>query len=195
MTDPIYDIHTHDAARRNAIVNLPLLAGIPQEGIFSAGIHPWDTDRAGHQAEEWLEKAAFSPAVAAIGETGLDGLRGGPAERQMALLRLHAVLAEAAHKPMIIHNVRGTDHIVALHRELRPTQPWIIHGFRGKPQLARQLVREGFFLSLGERFNPDAAAEVPPERLLIESDESPLPIAEIAARVGVPLRDLTALLH
>ena len=30
----------------------------------------------------------------------------------------------------------------------------IIHGFRGKPELARQLTAAGFFLSLGARYNP-----------------------------------------
>lgn len=81
--------------------------------------------------------------------------------------------------------VRGWDELFSLRREMRPSQPWIVHGFRGKPELARRLVAEGFYLSYGERFNPASVAVTPPDRLLIETDESQLSLAEIAGRLGV----------
>ena len=67
--------------------------------------------------------------------------------------------------------------------------PWIIHGFRGKPQLAEALIRQGFYLSLGERYNPMSAAVIPIDRLLAESDGSRLMAAEISA--GFPHFDPT----
>lgn len=114
-------------------------------------------------------------------------------DRQEELFRLHAALSLQHGKPLIIHNVRGTDRLVRIHKELKPAQPWIIHGFRGKPELARQLVREGFYLSVGERFNHDSLAQIPPEQLLVESDESAMSIEEIAQRVGTELRDMSGL--
>lgn len=114
-------------------------------------------------------------------------------DRQEELFRLHVALSLQHGKPLIIHNVRGTDRLVRIHKELKPAQPWIIHGFRGKPELARQLVREGFYLSVGERFNRDSLAQIPPERLLVESDESAMGIEEIAQRVGTELRDMSGL--
>jgi TatD DNase family protein len=79
--------------------------------------------------------------------------------------------------------VKAYSEIMALKRELRPMQPWIIHGFRGKPELARQLLCADFYISLGERFNPAAAAVIPADRLLVETDDSTMPIAEIASRL------------
>lgn len=67
--------------------------------------------------------------------------------------------------------------------------PWIPR----KPELARQLVREGFYLSVGERFNRDSLAEIPAERLLLESDDSAVDVREIARMVGTGLRDVSYL--
>lgn len=193
-TNPIYDVHTHDLRRKDfAVVSLPLGAEIPAGGCYSVGIHPWDADKADEDSMRWLRESAADGRVVAIGETGFDALRGGDMGRQEKIFREHAALSRQYGKPMIIHNVRGTDRLVRIHRELKPAEPWIIHGFRGKPELARQLVREGFYLSVGEKFNPASVEVIPLEKLLIESDESVLAIEEIARRVGVELRDVSGL--
>ncbi|RXI22882.1 MAG: hydrolase TatD [Candidatus Amulumruptor caecigallinarius] len=194
MIAAIYDVHTHDLDRANAVVNLPLGAAVPPEGCYSVGIHPWDAGMADGAAVRWLRESAADSRVVAIGETGFDALRGGDMDRQEELFREHASLSRIYGKPMIIHNVRGTDRLISIRRELRPAEPWIIHGFRGKPELARQLVREGFYLSVGERFNRDSLAEIPAERLLLESDDSAVDVREIARMVGTGLRDVSYLL-
>lgn len=84
---------------------------------------------------------------------------------------------------MILHVVKAFPEIMALRKSLKPTQQWIIHGFRGKPQLAESLLRAGFDISLGEHFNPASAAIIPPSRLFAETDESLLPIEEIVDRM------------
>lgn len=48
----------------------------------------------------------------------------------------------------MIHCVRRYGRIMELKRELNPSVRWIIHGFCGKPELARQLIAAGFGLSL-----------------------------------------------
>lgn len=189
----IYDVHTHDLQRENAVVNLPSGAEIPVSGIYSVGIHPWDADEADGEALAWLRYAAHHHNVVAIGETGFDALRGGDMEHQEALFREHAALSRQYGKPLIIHNVRGTDRIIRLHREWRPAEPWIIHGFRGKPELARQLIREGLYLSIGEKFNSRSLQEIPTERLLLESDDSAMRLNDIAARAGVSIRNVSQL--
>lgn len=62
--------------------------------------------------------------------------------------------------------------------------PWIWHGFRGNRQTAEMLVGKGFYLSFGERWNADAVRSIPPERLLIETDDSQLSINQIAERIA-----------
>lgn len=173
----ITDFHTH-TPKPGAIVNLDptdpearMLPGL----IYSAGIHPWNAAAATPDVIDRLEALARSPQVVAIGETGLDTLRGPAIDIQEHLFRLHIALASRLNTPIIIHCVRAWDRLLAVRRESPPVPAWIIHGFRGKPQQARQLVAAGFFLSFGHRYNPESWAATPPDRRLVESDEDRIP--------------------
>ena len=119
---------------------------------------------------------ARHPLVAAIGECGIDRLAPVPLTLQTEAFVRQAEIADGCGKPLIIHAVRATADILALHRRLRPATVWIIHGFRGKPEAAAQLTRRGIHLSLGARFNPATARSIDPAMLLIETDESPVGI-------------------
>lgn len=138
------------------------------DALYSVGWHPWwplPADMA------WVESTAADPRVVIIGECGIDRRRGvGTVDEQTALTRRHAELAERLAKPLLLHVVGAWSEIIALRRAMRPAQPWIIHGFRGKPELARQLLDAGFHISLGERYNPATLAVIPPDRLFRESD-------------------------
>lgn len=92
---------------------------------------------------------------------------------QTALLRIHYELSETLRKPLILHIVKSFPEIIALRKQWKPTQPWIIHGFRGKPQLARELLAHGFHLSYGKKYNPSSLAITHASRLLRETDEMP----------------------
>lgn len=92
---------------------------------------------------------------------------------QTALLRIHYELSETLRKPLILHIVKSFPEIIALRKQWKPTQPWIIHGFRGKPQLARELLAHGFHLSYGKKYNPASLAITHASRLLRETDEMP----------------------
>lgn len=124
------------------------------------------------------------PGVAAIGETGLDKLQGADIDTQIKVLTKHVELSEELRLPLILHVVKAYNDIITLRGLVKPSQRWIVHGFRGKPELARQLLDHGFDLSLGEHFNPATAAIIPDSRLHFETDESTLPISTIAARIN-----------
>lgn len=163
------DVHTHNLqAGADAIINLPIDSEIPAEGSYSIGIHPWDAD----SNIDWarLRLKASNPCVVAIGETGLDKLRGAPMPIQEEVFVAHVRLSEELGKPLIIHAVGTYNRLIELRKKLHPTQAWLIHGFRGKPELARQLVRAGFEISLGSKYNPGVPDAIPFERLHHESD-------------------------
>lgn len=168
------DIHCHDLSRATsgtAVVSVAPGTPMEPDGFYSVGIHPWETERPVTLTElKRLVRQARDPRVVAVGECGLDALRGAPTERQRAIFDFHARLAERLHKPLIIHAVRANDLLLDAIRRHRPTVEWIIHGFRGKPELARQLIRAGFSLSLGPRHNPAVPAAIPPARLYRETD-------------------------
>lgn len=165
------DIHTHDLrAGESAIINLPWLADVPDCGSYSVGIHPWDTAAATEADLERLGRMASHPCVVAIGECGIDALRGAPVNRQLDIFRRHVAVSEAVGKPLIIHAVRALHIIMQERKSLRPKQRWVIHGYRGNAATARQLLALGIDISLGQRYNPDIMAVVPPDRLYRESD-------------------------
>lgn len=177
------DIHTHDPERRDAVIQLSPGDLMATDGrLYSVGIHPWDTAT---PSADWdallatMATMAADPRVVMVGEAGIDTLRGGSIPLQTMLLRRQATIAEAVGKPLLLHVVRAWPKVLALHRKMRPGQPWIAHGFRGKPELAAELLRCGIAISLGEHFNPATAAAIPSGMLYAETDTSAKPIADI----------------
>ena len=168
------DIHSHDKAkalRRDTVVNIEPGEEMLVGGIYSVGIHPWSTvEPITLTLLKKLVAAVGDERVVAVGECGFDRLRGGSIEIQRSLFDFHARLAERYNKPLIIHAVRANDELIAAIRRHRPSVEWIIHGFRGKPQLAQQLLSEGFSLSIGKKYNRDVLEVIPANRLYRETD-------------------------
>ena len=184
--DTITDIHTHNRQCGDwAILSVNAGDPLPPAPAFlSSGLHPWHTvDPDAEERMAALENTAVSTRITAIGECGLDRLRGADIKRQEQLFARHILLSEQLRKPMIIHCVRAFDRLLHMPREYRPRQLWIVHGFRGKPQLASQLIDNGIAISLGERFNPQTANIIPEDHLFFETDESLLPIQDIKSKI------------
>lgn len=181
----IKDIHTHRIDAREAVISVNPWEFNPVEGLYySVGIHPWQVGRATDADFDRLAECATSGNVLMIGECGIDKLRGGDLPMQMSVLERHIALSEQVCKPLVLHCVRASNELCRLRRVLRPRMPWVVHGFRGNARVAGQLLDAGFYLSYGERFNPEALAITPADRLLAETDESLLPIDEIYRRLA-----------
>lgn len=145
--------------------------------FFSVGIHPWyidseDTER------QWisLQIAARTPGVVAVGEAGLDKATATPWPLQQELFRRQAFLAEELAKPLIVHCVRAWGELMGFRKKLAPRMPWVVHGFRGNRMLAQQLIGQGFYLSLGDRFRPDILAPELLPYLFFETDDREIDI-------------------
>lgn len=164
----ILDTHTHNLLSADGIISVdPLFDSFEHGKHYSVGIHPWLTGQDNiEETMSMLDNIATRNDVAAIGETGIDRLRGASEEIQTHIFIHHIKLAEHTGKPLIIHCVKALDIILRLHKEHRPSSPWIIHGFRGNAETARQITSRGIYLSLGEKFNPDAILNIPPHLLL-----------------------------
>lgn len=190
----LFDIHTHNKAANPATATLNSTCWSPDR-LISAGIHPWEITVNCEEQFAAVREAAGHRKTIAIGECGLDFIKStATPEVQEQIFIAHARLAEEYRKPLIIHCVKAFDRLIALRKSIAPQQPWIIHGFRGKPQQTAQLIKAGFYISLGEHFNRESAESIPADRLFIESDESRLPIADIYAAVaaarGITLEEL-----
>lgn len=183
------DLHTHRPAPcPEGIISCSPADYRPTCGqLYSVGIHPWHIPSLPVQEEELmhrLREIAAGPGIAAIGEAGLDARKGAPMFRQLTLFRQQALLAEEVGKPLVIHNVKCNEAIIAIKRDIKPRQQWIIHGFRSRAQVAAMFLREGIALSFGEKFNEESLRLCPPDLLFAETDESHLPIDSIIASLS-----------
>lgn len=190
----IIDIHTHHhAPAPEALISVSPKEFNPVEGqLYSVGIHPW-TLPAGVTEDDWrlLEEVAVHPQVAAIGECGIDLPKGGPLFIQMQVFRRQAELAERVGKPLVIHCVKGQEVLIGIRKEMKPAQPWAIHGFRGKPTVAKMLLDAGMWLSFGPMFNAETLRSVPADRVLAETDESDATIGEVIEALSSALGDVS----
>lgn len=169
----ILDVHTHVLPQvpGSALVCIGLKpVTIDDCNWFCAGLHPWDvTDDFDNQLDVLAEILA-NPRVLAIGECGFDTLRGPSHELQEQAFVRQVELSEQFHKPMILHVVRDFDSVIRLRRTLKPTQKWLIHGFRGGPAQMDQLYAQGILVSFGLKHNPESLKTVPSDRLFLETD-------------------------
>lgn len=191
------DIHTHrltDSAPEEVLLSCPVLKKeIPAEAVYlSAEIHPWYLTAENLSCQiERMENMLSDSRVLALGEVGLDKLTECPYPIQIKAFEEIVSISEAYGKPLIIHCVKSVDELIAIRKKMRPALPWIMHGFRGKPQQADSLLRHGFYLSFGEHYNSQVMKEIPIERLFLETDESNAPIDELYNRAAA-IRHISA---
>jgi len=201
-----YDIHTHhpsfhpeDSAILSVDIRNPF---VPCAIRYAVGVHPWhinydDTEVTGRFFERVCEYSIL-PSVVAIGETGLDKITVKTTNDymfQQALFISHAQLAEKLKKTLIIHCVKAWGDLLRIRQSIRPSVPWIIHGFRGKEQLASQLLNAGFYLSFGQRYNKGSLkAAWANNRLLAETDDSQINIRDIYHQIASDLNITAQLL-
>ena len=154
-------------------------------GLYSVGIHPWYADTCSdelmNKMTEWLTDDRF----VAVGECGLDKNSKVSIEEQLNVFDQQIKLSEKVHKPLIIHCVGCFNELLELKKNLHPSQQWIIHGFRGKPELARQAIRAGCGLSFGEHFNEESVRITPIDQIFIETDESHIPISNLYHNISM----------
>lgn len=143
---------------------------LEQGHLFSAGLHPWDVTGHDDEALRNIEILLALPQLLAVGECGFDTLKGPSHELQEQAFIRQVELSERFKKPMILHVVRDFDSIIRLRKNLKPTQPWLIHGFRGGPEQMNQLYANGILVSFGLKHNLEALRQVPSTRLFLETD-------------------------
>lgn len=193
----IIDFHTHHTTASAALIAVDPRQFYPQQGLcYSVGFHPWnEVDSLNAEDFGRLAECALHPQVLAVGETGMDALRGAPLNIQANVFLRHLQVAASVGKPVVIHSVRTAQEILAIRRKSGFVGvPLAVHGMRSNANVARLWLDAGCFLSFGARFNPAALIATPIDRLLIETDESDTSIDQVAQLVagalGMPTNEL-----
>lgn len=198
--DDYIDIHNHGSVPEEGLFKVETLMAHEDlepgniTGLtYSYGIHPWHLNDENHKLLLGrVIKAAGNPDVALIGEAGFDRVRGPSMELQKRVFEEQVSIAAGNDKPVVIHCVRAWDELLSSHKRLRPEIPWLVHGFHGKEDLARQLISKGMYLSLWFEFvmRPEAAPllkSVPGNRIFLETDGADIDIKDIYIKVSKDL--------
>ncbi len=148
--------------------------------LFSAtaGIHPHDAARATAADLAELAELCSDPAVVAVGECGLDyHYDRSPRQVQRERFVEQIQLARRLKKPLVVHTREADlDTAALLERELGPDLG-VIHCFTGDWTAAQRYLALGMHISIAGVLTfksaealRDAAARIPLDRLLVETD-------------------------
>ncbi|RMF17590.1 MAG: TatD family deoxyribonuclease [Gammaproteobacteria bacterium] len=164
---------------------------------FALGVHPWyahcypdvDASRLKNAIGQALDGGL---PVVAVGEAGLDRLRGAMAA-QIEWLRVQVECANEFGLPLILHCVRRHGQLLEFLTRYRPACGFVVHGFSGAPELAGQYIRLGGYLGLGRALcRPDWPhwpaffEQVPLERILVETDAPDMKASDWPGERNVP---------
>jgi TatD DNase family protein len=140
----------------------------------AVGFHPHEAKDCDEIAFREIERLAGAPQVVAIGEIGLDyHYMYSPREEQREVFNRHLDLAKRLAKPVIIHNRESTEDLL----KMLPAGDGILHSFTESYEVASKLIDRGYFISFSGIITfrtaeslRDCARQLPPDRVLIETD-------------------------
>jgi TatD DNase family protein len=172
---------------------------VGRSGVFAAvGIHPNDAAEAA--PEDWAKVVAlaYHPRAVALGETGLDRYWDRtPFPVQQDYFDRHLGLAREGGLPVVIHCREAEDDILEQLRGLARPVKGILHSFTGNWDQAQAFLDLGLHLSFAgmltfanKSLDPlrDAAARVPLDRILVETDSPYLTPHPFRGKTNEPAR-------
>ncbi len=142
------------------------------------GLHPWYTSSRSPGWLSLLRQGLESASHSTIGECGLD-LWKQPADLkdQWLVLQAHFELAREMNKPLTIHCLKAWQPLMDALTRSAPLPPFLLHSFSGPAAMVTALVKLGSYFSLSGYFLSErktkalhAFAEIPLDRILVESD-------------------------
>jgi len=146
----------------------------------TVGIHPHNAGSEPETGAETLVEMAGHPKVVALGETGLDFYYdNSPRDVQERAFRAHIAAARETGLPIVIHTRDADDDMIRVLRDEhgKGAFPGLIHCFSAGPELAEAVLDIGLYISVSgivtfknAQALRDTVANVPTERLLVETD-------------------------
>ncbi len=148
---------------------------------FTAGFHPSDTADAEKNGEnetlDYLRSVLSHEKAVALGEIGLDyHWDDVPREIQKKWFCLQLELAEEVGVPVVIHDREAHGDTMEILRRYKNVKG-IFHCFGGSPEMATELINNGWYISFSGVLTfknaarlPEVAKIVPSDRMLLETD-------------------------
>jgi len=148
------------------------------KGVWcTAGIHPHEAGAADPDAVDRVRRLAASGEVVALGETGLDYHYDHSArDVQRRLFQDHLALGAELSLPVVVHAREADADIAATLRDAPAGVRGVLHCFTGGERAFAAAQERGWYVSFSgiasfKSFGiEDLLRDVPPDRLLIETD-------------------------
>jgi len=148
-------------------------------GIYAAvGIHPQEAGTMMASHDELLASWAELSKVVAIGEIGLDYYYENcsrQCQREVFIRQLD--VARQMHLPVSIHDREAHGDLMEIIKKEGKGIRGVIHCFSGSWEMARELLKRGWYLGIDGPLTfknaaklPEIVQQVPLERLLVETD-------------------------
>ena len=148
-----------------------------------AALHPSEVKAATDADFDQVAKYAEDERILAIGETGLDYYWDQSFnDKQQDYLKRHIRLAESLDKPLVFHDREASHDLVRIVREEKDRSKHpdrirgVFHCFGGPSEISQAVLALGFHVGLGGTLTfknggvPDKVADVPMERIVLETD-------------------------
>ena len=150
--------------------------------IYAAvGVHPSDVGELTTENFAWLKKQADDKKAAAVGEIGLDyywDKDEAVQKNQRFWFREQMLLAREKGLPVIIHSRDAAEDTMRVMKEVNAGEiPGVIHCYSYSVEMAREFIKMGYYIGIGGVLTfknakklKEVAAEIPLERILLETD-------------------------
>ena len=149
----LFDCHTHKLDVFG-ISNIKFNSDHFPANTFSTGLHPWDVSKeiSLEEISSYLKKCHGLKNFAAVGEVGLDKMKGETLAVQEEYFRFQIKLAIRFKKPVIIHCVRAYEQCLSILKNEGVSTPVIFHDFNASFEIYQKLTQQGYYISLGKNF-------------------------------------------
>lgn len=184
----LIDVHTHTPKPNIAILNYEagafLKLAAPVTGYISAGIHPWYADWNLTEKFCSLLEVKKPKNLIAIGECGLDRIKGPDLALQKKVFERQIITAQKLQLPVIIHQVKTIPDIFPFIKQYQSVI-FVMHGYKSNPEQMNQLLPYKVYFSLGDpvlfpsKKQKEMLLQLPLQRIFFETDESDIALAEI----------------
>lgn len=179
--------------------SLELARALP--GVYAtAGMHPHDATAYDDRARSEIEELLWDPLVLAVGEVGLDFYRmHSPRHDQERALSDQVRIAKAHDLPLVVHVREAWPEILRLLDEGSADRV-VLHCFSGDEAMALACVERGWFVSFATNVTYPkndhlrrAAAALPIDRILVETDSPFLAPQRLRGRDNTPANVIDAI--
>ncbi len=143
---------------------------------FAAGFHPENLEGSTLEDLKTIEDMAHDKKCVAIGEIGLDyHWMNSSKEKQIEYFKAQIELAKKLDLPVIVHDREAHGDTLNILRKAKPKG--VLHCFSGSKEMAKEIIALGMYIGLNgvvtfknARKSLEVVKEIPPERLVLETD-------------------------